>query len=506
MRARLQLAQLLAVVGDVAEKARNHGSRSRGICLRRVPENGSYDDPLQAPIMPSEEGPRVGRVDSLFCGDRTLQGALCTKATVGERIGAEGCERGCSLDHPEARPAHSLQNTLLPSQLRLDALEAAARVAYPAKAIAERVTSRSDDGGLGGGIEKGDQLDDGIGASTERLPLPLGVRAPLPGTQLSEPEFKGGGERRHLMRLPLAHEIAWQPMDAGVIGRRTAWGALHYDERVVGDESATVAKGVPHRSPCPAAALEARHEDVVECGGPFWRTIGEAVGPMGSGKLPLGMIETQVDDAHHRGAIAGLASARNGFKFVVRCRRAPVAAPPAGIRRDIEIASGEAPTRLHRMAYDRLERLRLPVALLRPVRGHEAHGRGGGGVSAVLEVDHDGHRHRVNLWLAARRGLALEPREQQPARRTRGSIGALAGGRPARVELMSVARLAEPGSKAPRVLGVAARAADLVQDDVRRRVRAAQKRVEHVVARGGGGLLPIRSALAVAAPPASRVP
>ena len=347
---------------------------------------------------------------------------------------------------------------------------------------------------------------DGVGAAAERLPLSLGVRTPLSGAQLSEPEVKGGGERCHLVRLPLAHEIAWQPMDARVIGRSAAWGALHNDEHVVGDEAAAIAKGVPHRSPCPAAALEARDEDVVECGGSFWRAIGEAVCPMGSGELPLGMIETQVDDAHHRGAIAGLASARNGFKFVVRCRRAPAAAPPAGVRRDVKIAGGEAPTRLHRVAYDRLERLRLPVALLRPVRGHEAHGRGGGGVSAVLEVDHDGHRYGVNLRLTTRRGLALEPREQQPARRTRGSIGALAGGRPARVELMSVARLAEPGSKAPRVLGVAARAADLVQDDVRRRVRAAQKRVEHVVARGGGGLLSIRSALAVAAPPASRVP
>ena len=44
--AALELAQLLAVVGDVAEKARNHGGRSCGIRLRRVPENGSYNDPL----------------------------------------------------------------------------------------------------------------------------------------------------------------------------------------------------------------------------------------------------------------------------------------------------------------------------------------------------------------------------------------------------------------------------------------------------------------------------
>jgi hypothetical protein len=118
----LELAQLLAVVGDVTEKARNHGGRSRGSRLRRVPEDGSYGDPLQAPIMPSEKGRRVGRVDSLFRGDRALQDALCTKATVGERIRAEGCERGCSLDHTKARPAHSLQDALLSSQLRLDAL------------------------------------------------------------------------------------------------------------------------------------------------------------------------------------------------------------------------------------------------------------------------------------------------------------------------------------------------------------------------------------------------
>jgi hypothetical protein len=118
----LELAQLLAVVGNITEKARNHGGRSRGSRLRRVPENGSYGDPLQAPIMPSEKGRRVGRVEGLLSGDRALQDALCTEAAVGERIGAEGCERGCSLDHAEARLAHSLQNALLTSQLRLDAL------------------------------------------------------------------------------------------------------------------------------------------------------------------------------------------------------------------------------------------------------------------------------------------------------------------------------------------------------------------------------------------------
>jgi len=120
--AALELAQLLAVVGDVAEKARHHGGRSRGIRQRRVPEYGSDDDPLQAPIMPSEKGRRVGRVEGLLRGDRALQDALCTKAAVGERIGAERCERGCSLDHAEACPAHSLHNALLSSQLRLDAL------------------------------------------------------------------------------------------------------------------------------------------------------------------------------------------------------------------------------------------------------------------------------------------------------------------------------------------------------------------------------------------------
>ncbi len=72
--------------------------------------------------MPSEKGRRVGHVDSLFRGDRALQDAHCTKATVGERIGAERCERGCSLDHAEAHPAHGLKDALLSSQLRLDAL------------------------------------------------------------------------------------------------------------------------------------------------------------------------------------------------------------------------------------------------------------------------------------------------------------------------------------------------------------------------------------------------
>ena len=120
--AALELAQLLAVVGDVAEKARHHGGRSRGIRQRRVPEYGSDDDPLQAPIMPSEKGRRVGRVEGLLRSDRALQDALCTKAAVGERIGAERCKRGCSLDHAEARPAHGLKDALLSSQLRLDAL------------------------------------------------------------------------------------------------------------------------------------------------------------------------------------------------------------------------------------------------------------------------------------------------------------------------------------------------------------------------------------------------
>ena len=84
-----------------------------------------------------------------------------------------------------------------------------------------------------------------------------------------------------------------------VIGRRAAWCAFHDDEHVIGDEAAAVAKGVPHRAPYPAATLEARDENMIEGGSSLGQAIGEAFRPVRSGKLPGGVVETQVDDAQH---------------------------------------------------------------------------------------------------------------------------------------------------------------------------------------------------------------
>ena len=142
-------------------------------------------------------------------------------------------------------------------------------------------------------------MSDGVGTAAERLSLSIQAGAPLPSAQLSESKFKGSGKRRHLVLLPLAHKIPWQPMYTRVIGRRAAWGAFHDDEHVIGDEAAAVAKGVPHRAPYPAATLEARDENMIEGGSPLGRAVGEAFRPMRPGELPLSVIEAQVDDAQH---------------------------------------------------------------------------------------------------------------------------------------------------------------------------------------------------------------
>ena len=175
VRPALELLELLAVVRDVTEQAGGHGSCPRSSCLHRITRDGSHDDLMQAPIVSSKEGRRVGRVEGLFRSNRTLQDALRTKAAMGKRVGAQRCKRGCGLTYSEARPANDLQNTLLPSQLRFDALNAAASAAYTAQTIAERVAPRGSHGGGGGGIEEGNKLDDGVGTSAERLPLAIRV-------------------------------------------------------------------------------------------------------------------------------------------------------------------------------------------------------------------------------------------------------------------------------------------------------------------------------------------
>ena len=180
--AALELAQLLTVIGDISEKARGNRGRTCGGGLQWFAENGANDDLAEAAIVAGKEARRAGRVHSLLGSQSAREHALSAKAQMGKGIRAQGVERGRGLGDGEARSANNLENALLALELQPDALDASARVVYPASTIAVRVAHFGSLGGAGGGVEQSNKLNDGRSPGGEALSLVVGVSAPLPGT------------------------------------------------------------------------------------------------------------------------------------------------------------------------------------------------------------------------------------------------------------------------------------------------------------------------------------
>jgi hypothetical protein len=68
---------------------------------------------------------------------------------------------------------------------------------------------------------------------------------------------------------------------------------------------------------------------------------------------------------------------------------------------DVEIACGDAPARVQDMASNGLERVPFPVALMRTVRGDEAHRGRIDGASSMPKVESNRHGFGVEVRRAA---------------------------------------------------------------------------------------------------------
>ena len=266
------------------------------------------------------------------------------------------------------------------------------------------------------------------------------------------------------MLPPLTDKVARQPVHAEVVGHDGARCPLHDHDHVVGYESLSVVECEPCGTPNPATPLEPGSEDVVERRGAFRRAVGETGRPVRPRELPPSMVETEVDDAHHRRTIVSVAAACDGLEGVVSSSRAPRAGPPGGPRGDVEIARGDAPSGLHDVPGDRRDRLRLPIALVGSIGGDDAHRWDVCCASSMAKID--GYRHGPGIIerRAARAGLPLEPRKQEPPGRSSESVRTQSDRSSPWVEVVAIPRHTEPCEKTPRMSRVAQGAVDLVED------------------------------------------
>ena len=137
-------------------------------------------------------------------------------------------------------------------------------------------------------------------------------------TELQQPDFKRIEEGSTLALRPSFDMIAWRSVYTLIVSGNSAQCTLDDDDHMIGDEFVIAVECEPRRTPSPAAALEARSEHVIKRCRAFGRAVGEARRPVCPRKLPVSMLEAQVNNAGHRGARIGkLATAGDGCKFVV---------------------------------------------------------------------------------------------------------------------------------------------------------------------------------------------